>query len=276
MSQELFLKSDYYNEFFRHVSDGYWSAAAWLTFEPDAMLGIGIHRAKGADPDDQSQIRILHDLGPHLTRAGRLIMKLNDIELRLGQLSSALDHMKQPAIVVGSNGRVIIMNSAAETLFSQPDTFTIDGGGKIALKSTIETRNLHQAIQLASRNPAQDGKPAPEIVINNSNEGKRMTLSVLPLSKGKEGGKTDSVMLLLKEFALERMSLETLQQAFGLTPAETRLTALLANGSSLRQASESLGVSYWTVMTQVKSCYQKTGTHRQAELVSLALRVATR
>jgi DNA-binding CsgD family transcriptional regulator/PAS domain-containing protein len=279
LSQEAFLGSDYYNDFFRHVSDGHWSAAAWLTFEPEAGLGIGIHRAKDADPDDNRQIRVLRFLGAHLRRAGRLYMKLNDIELRLGQLSAALDHISQPAIVVGSNGRVMVMNRAAEALFCPPHALSIDASGRLALHSASDTCSLHRAIERAAGPPEREAGRNLEIVIDGSREGGRLAISILPLTRGRNGGaeaRHDSAMLLFKDFAAERVSLEALQQAFGLTPAETRLTALLANGSSLRTAAATLGVSYWTVMTQVKSCYQKTGTHRQAELVSLALRLGAR
>ena len=275
--QRAFLKSTYYNEFFRHVTDGHWSAASWLTLGADARLGIGVHRSVASDPDDAKQIRILRHLGPHLRRAGRLHMKLNDIELRLGQLSAALDHVQQPAILADRTGRVMLMNCAAEPLFNAPHALAIDTGGRIALKSADETRNLWHAIAAAARPAADDARRNVEIVVNNNAPGQRLALSVLALGGGKSPALTDqgSVMLIAKEFALQQISLAALQQAFGLTPAEARLTGMLAGGSSLRGASETLGVSYWTVMTQVKSCYQKTGTHRQAELVALAIGVGS-
>jgi DNA-binding CsgD family transcriptional regulator/PAS domain-containing protein len=277
--QDEFLKSEYYNEFFRHVTGGHWrGAASWLTLGVDMRLGISIHRSIASDPDDIKQIRILRHLGPHLRRAGRLHMKLNDIELRLGQLSSALDHVEQPAILVDRTGRVMLMNGAAQPLFRAPHALGVDAGGRISLKSADETRNLRHAIELASSQPAEDeGRRNVEIVVNNNTDGCRLALSVLALGGGKSNVLIDqgSVMLIAKEFALQQISLAALQQAFGLTPAESRLTGMLAGGSSLRQASETLSVSYWTVMTHVKSCYQKTGTHRQAELVALAIRVGS-
>lgn len=258
------------------MTGGYWrGAASWLTLGVDMRVGIAIHRSIASDPDDIKQIRILRHLGPHLRRAGRLRMKLNDVELRLGQLSSALDRDGRP---LDRTGRVMLMNGAAQPLFRAPHALGIDAGGRIALKSADETRNLRHAIELASSQPAQDeGRRNVEIVVNNNTDGCRLALSVLALGSGKSNVLIDqgSVMLIAKEFALQQISLAALQQAFGLTPAESRLTGMLAGGSSLRQASETLSVSYWTVMTQVKSCYQKTGTHRQAELVALAIRVGS-
>src|SRR5262245_49600220 len=33
MPQDGFVRSDYYNEFFRRITDGYWSAATWITLD---------------------------------------------------------------------------------------------------------------------------------------------------------------------------------------------------------------------------------------------------
>ena len=58
-----------------------------------------------------------------------------------------------------------------------------------------------------------------------------------------------------------------LKNRFGLTPAQARLVVHLTAGHSLRSSAKMLGVKYETVRTYLKSVFQKTGTHRQAELV---------
>ncbi len=62
-------------------------------------------------------------------------------------------------------------------------------------------------------------------------------------------------------------------QAFGeryqLTMAELRLVIVLREGKGLKAAARRIGVGYETVRTQVKSVFQKTGTKRQAEVITL-------
>jgi DNA-binding CsgD family transcriptional regulator len=58
-----------------------------------------------------------------------------------------------------------------------------------------------------------------------------------------------------------------LENRFGLTPAQARLVIHLTAGKSLRSSAEALGVKYETVRSYLKSVFEKTGTHRQAELV---------
>ena len=54
---------------------------------------------------------------------------------------------------------------------------------------------------------------------------------------------------------------------FDLTPAEARLALHLVAGETLRSAAVKLSIAYETVRTQLKNIFNKTGTHRQAELV---------
>lgn len=55
--------------------------------------------------------------------------------------------------------------------------------------------------------------------------------------------------------------------AFGLTPAETRVTRLYAEGLSQRDISLRLGVSPATIRNQLASAYQKLGVHSKLELL---------
>lgn len=58
----------------------------------------------------------------------------------------------------------------------------------------------------------------------------------------------------------------------GMTPAETRVAAALAQGMQLAQIASSFGISRTTVAFHMRNIFQKTGTSRQAELVALLLR----
>jgi DNA-binding CsgD family transcriptional regulator len=58
---------------------------------------------------------------------------------------------------------------------------------------------------------------------------------------------------------------------YGLTPAEGRLAALLANGKHIESAATLLGVSIHTVRTHLKHIFSKTETSSQSDLVRLIL-----
>ena len=54
---------------------------------------------------------------------------------------------------------------------------------------------------------------------------------------------------------------------FGLLPSEARLANALANGASLAEAAEQMGLTIETVRNYSKKIFAKTGTRGQADLV---------
>ena len=59
-----------------------------------------------------------------------------------------------------------------------------------------------------------------------------------------------------------------LQSHFGLTPAEARLALHLVVGDTLQSAAIKLDISYETARCHLRNMFNKTGVHRQAELVA--------
>lgn len=64
---------------------------------------------------------------------------------------------------------------------------------------------------------------------------------------------------------------EHLQQCFGLTPAEAAFAVEIAKGDGKPAAAERRGISFATARTHLSNIFEKTGTHRQAELIRLLL-----
>lgn len=60
---------------------------------------------------------------------------------------------------------------------------------------------------------------------------------------------------------------DMLRQSFGLTEAESRLARTLAEGLTLQQAADELGVSVHTVRNQLRAVFDKIGVQRQSDLV---------
>jgi DNA-binding CsgD family transcriptional regulator len=70
------------------------------------------------------------------------------------------------------------------------------------------------------------------------------------------------------------LSEHELNSVYGLTASEILLTLRLFAGETLREAAQTLGISYETARTKLKSIFYKTGTGRQAQLILLLARHA--
>ena len=56
---------------------------------------------------------------------------------------------------------------------------------------------------------------------------------------------------------------------FDLTPTETRVLELIGTGQTNAEVAATLGVAVSTVRTHLLRLFEKTGSHRQADLVAL-------
>jgi DNA-binding CsgD family transcriptional regulator len=66
-------------------------------------------------------------------------------------------------------------------------------------------------------------------------------------------------------------SMAALEQLFGLSPAESRMAASLASGSTVSEYAAEAGVTKETARFRLKQVLAKTGAHRQADLVRMIL-----
>jgi DNA-binding CsgD family transcriptional regulator len=77
------------------------------------------------------------------------------------------------------------------------------------------------------------------------------------------------VAVLVDLEARVRLVERDLMSIFNLTPAEARLASRLSSGESIEKIAAGLSISYETSRKRLKSIFQKTNTHRQAQLVAL-------
>lgn len=94
-----------------------------------------------------------------------------------------------------------------------------------------------------------------------------------PHAGGPGGGLDDDHGLLtLRDPEAEQPDIERVRSLFALTPSEAVVAVGLALGHSSADIAQRMGIQPNTVLTHVKRVLAKTGTRRQAQLVSLLLR----
>jgi DNA-binding CsgD family transcriptional regulator len=100
-------------------------------------------------------------------------------------------------------------------------------------------------------------------------------VSVSPLpraARGLQPGTAPLVLLLIRDLSLPvRPPERQLAELFGLTPAEARLVASLAQGMTRADYAATAGISALTVKTHMSRAFAKLGVNRESELVRLVL-----
>ena len=97
-------------------------------------------------------------------------------------------------------------------------------------------------------------------------------LMIAPLRQAKgaypQGG---ALLFIFDSQATPNVTAYMVRRLFGLSEAEAELAVALCSGKSMDDAASERGVSIHTTRAQLKSIFNKTGTKRQADLISLLL-----
>jgi DNA-binding CsgD family transcriptional regulator len=151
------------------------------------------------------------------------------------------------------------MNRSARALTDGTGELLVHGG-LLRARQPAATSALHDEIALAG--------PALRVVALG--EGPHALHVAL---RSQEGAEQDAGVLLVitRTADAAQVPLEAWCRLLGVTRAEAGLLATLVAGGTVEQHALQRGVSIGTVRGQLKQVLAKTGTHRQADLVRLAL-----
>lgn len=190
-----------------------------------------------------------------------------------------LDRLPVGILLVDGSGHAVWMNENARARIEAGGELTLRRG-RLCARSHADTDAIQRLVERAI---AARGSPIlrdPEMLSLSSSSGAPSRLVIVGRGIERRGahatrGAAQAVIFLSDAEHQLHASRHRLRSLFDLTPAESELIALLAEGCSVRSAAERLAITNESARTYLKRALQKTGTRRQAELVRLALSVAT-
>jgi len=265
-------QSEFYNDFLRK-HPLFYNMAGSMSLDEGTGVYLTLLRAKRARPFSQGELDLLDLLLPHFRRAARLGLSLRSSRTPY----QALDRLRAGVIFVDSAGKVTFANAVAAKMSDDHDGLHLTPNG-LTLASPAGRRDLARLRALAATESRQNGNAAVGVLAVTRPSGRRpYLLRVSPLRALDLSVACENATIVILITDLEESSgvdSDALRVVFGLTPAECRLAALLAEGDDLTEASEQLSITRNTVRAQLRSIFEKTGVRRQAELVALISRLA--
>jgi DNA-binding CsgD family transcriptional regulator len=214
---------------------------------------------------------VLCRLLPQFARTVVIRRHLLDSSSRGHAALVALDRLAIGVVLLGADGDVQHLNRAADAVVAENDGLWV-ARGRLRAASAAESRALlqrvHGAIATANGNGVGAGGA---IRLSRPSQKRALVAVVTPLrrpSSAAHGGPVAAVFVTDPE-RRRRPCTTLLREVYGLTPAEARVAACLADGRSLREMADSFEVTLETVRSQLKRVFDKTGTRRQAGLVSV-------
>lgn len=230
-----------------------------------------LQRAPQHPPFAREELDQFNLLVPHLQRA--IQMRQRFAELQLGQdfLASGLDVLAMPTFLFDESARIAHMNRSADAILKAREGLRVEDGHLLATDAAAN-RKLNLELINAIHASRGDGSELNGVVLQPRLGRMPLMLMIAPLRLA--GGTLVRGAALLFAFDPEStptITADMVRRLFALSEAEAELAVALCGGKTLDEAAEARGTSIHTIRSQLKSIFMKTGTKRQADLVSLLL-----
>ena len=151
-----------------------------------------------------------------------------------------------------------------------------DRGGFLCAPEPADNDRLQGL--LARALPLSGGQGAAgSMVVTGLPGWSRPVLHVTPVSRG-DGGvlpwEVAALVLVVDPYGRLPVDHSLVEAALGLSPAESRVAVLLAEGKTVREVAAATGRSKATIRWHVRQIFQKQGISRLGQLVSLVRSLA--
>ena len=264
------ISSDYFQEVVRPMQ-GYYALMGIPFRSNNNALFISACRSQRKGAFNRQAKSHLQLLLPHIATASQL-----QEQLALASPQRLLDRVDSAVILIDHRQHIIAVNDCAGKLLALNDGLTVEKK-LLSACTPARTNELRRALKTATGATS----------LSHANFYLRLArpsglpgfcLRIIPINKDSPWYVVPNTAAAIWINAIDthQMDKTLLARLFELTPRETDLAAILAEGCSLRESAKIMGVGIATIRTHLNALFAKTGTRRQAELVSLLLRSAWR
>ncbi|HLG55444.1 MAG TPA: helix-turn-helix transcriptional regulator [Vicinamibacterales bacterium] len=242
---------------------------------PQMLSVISINGTERRGPFGTDDAALLDALMPHLQRTLQLHRRITTAEAASEDFSSVIDRATHAVFLIDAAGTVMYMNREAERVVATRDGLCVEDGELLAARAADTTRLRSLLADAAATSKGEGIGSGGALALGRPSGRRPLMVLVTALSFRRQmflGFEPAVAMVTVTD--PERVAVpdeEILGVFLGLTPAEAKLTRLLAQGVTLDEAAIRLGLQRETVRTRLKAILEKTSTHRQADLIRLAL-----
>lgn len=234
---------------------------------------IFVERAAGRPPFSAAEVIEFRRLVHHMANGERLARAIDERALDWELPQRILDNMSVGALVADQTGQVRFANAAAEEILAENDGLS-RRDNRIQAARSFETNSLLAALRDVAVTGRADKREGGGAMLIARPSGKLpYAVVVMPLTASAGGEvKATRALVFMSDLAHRNNELAPrLSQLFGLSKAEARVAAGIAEGRRLTEIAQEFDVRMPTVRTQLRAVLKKVGASRQADLVRIVL-----
>lgn len=202
----------------------------------------------------------------HFVRAIKIAKRLVDVDEQHNAVLSLLDRMPIALVLVDSKAQVVETNSLADEILSSKDGLQITD--KIINSGSGSNKRLLDAVEIMAKHDPAITR-GQSLSITKGDTKNNIMLFLAPIRQHSPQQRASVAIFISQRKSLPLSLTHEFSKQYSLTNKEIEITEQLVRGLSVKDISDESSVTQNTVRSQVKSVLKKTGTSRQAELVSL-------
>ena len=273
MTDEEWVKTDYYQTSCKY-QNVFHVMGADISTENDGVFRLRITRAESAPAFNDQDKALCQMLLPHIRSAFYVRSMLGRSESMGNLYADAINRLSVATILLNDKGVVQKLNDYAQTLLDRADGLKLVGD-KLESSYPSDNKELQKRIKDAfdARERREPINSEPLSVTRPSGEvNLGIVFETVPDTSWLDDGDKSALLLYVRD-AVNKSSVSSsvAKELFDFTPAETALALELANGLSLEDTAEKLGIMRNTARAHLRAIFSKTGVRRQAELVRVML-----
>jgi DNA-binding CsgD family transcriptional regulator/PAS domain-containing protein len=231
---------------------------------------VFVERAAGGPPFSATEVIEFRRLVRHMANAERLALAVDARAVDWELPRRILDNMSVGALIADQTGHIRFANAAAEEILAENDGL-MRRDNRIQAARSFETNSLSAALRDVAANNRADRRDGALLIARPSGK-PSYAVVVMPLAMPDAEAKPPRALIFVSDLAhRNNMLAPRLSQLFGLSKAEARVAAGIAEGRRLTEIAQECDVRMPTVRTQLRAVLKKVGATRQADLVRIVL-----
>ena len=256
---EVLLRADYQNSLSVRMDGPSGSRIVWSLADP-----------VDGDGWSSAQTEMIARILPHLHQFVRVRQALVDSGALGASLTGLLDNRRAGVIQLDRRGRIVAANDSARDLLRGGDGLS-DRGGMLSARSRKDDAELQKLLSCAL--PRFMGQGASgSMIVKRPSGSPPLALHVSPLGGGQlefRPWRIAALVLLVESGRQVRVDPALVMAALDLTPAQSQVAVLLADGKTVREIATATGRSESTIRWHVRQIFNKHGISRLQQLVQM-------
>jgi DNA-binding CsgD family transcriptional regulator len=276
LPKEEFVRTEFYNDYLKPFKvQGVLKIYVHADATSEGYLSFGSRSTR--HDWEAEQVELLGSLAAHLVCATQVNRKLESTRLIDEGTLEVFYRLSEAIAIADGDGRAVLLNQAAEAMIAEADGITVKDR-KLQVGNKSETTHLQKMIAAASRGEVRSPE-ASTLMISRPSRRRAYRLFVAPMRRTRNWFRpeTSGAIIFIRDPESTRPLADRayLRDLYGLTPTETDLAIELMQGGRLTAAAETLGIATSTAKSHLKRIFEKTGAHRQADLVRIAAEIGS-